>query len=74
MTTDSQPTGQPFDHSVCDNAWKQVRCDRCGREYECTPSSDLYCTPEGDHACESCLIGGLPVTVLVPVKDGGDAV
>lgn len=45
-------------HADCDYADKQVRCDRCGTEYVCTPASDFYCTPEGDHCCEPCLIGG----------------
>ena len=69
MSTDTQPTGRPTDHSTCNFAWKQVRCDRCGRTYQCTPSDDHYCSAEGDHCCEPCLIGGLPVTVLIPVKE-----
>lgn len=55
-----------FDHSRCDHAYKQVKCDRCGREYVCTPADDFYCAAEGDHCCEACLVGGLPVTVLDP--------
>lgn len=51
-------------HPDCDNAGKQVRCDRCGREYVCTPWDDFYCTPEGDHCCEQCLIGDLPLHVI----------
>lgn len=71
MSTDTQPTGQPIDHSGCNFAWKHVRCNRCGREYQCTPADDHYCAAEGDHCCEPCLTGGLPVTVLVPVKGSG---
>jgi len=59
-------------HAECDNAGKLVRCDRCGREYTCTPSSDYYCTPEGDHCCEPCLIGNLPLTVIGSEYPGGD--
>jgi hypothetical protein len=39
----------------CDFGGKEVRCDRCGREFVCTPADDLYCTDEGDHCCEGCL-------------------
>jgi hypothetical protein len=57
------------DHSLCNHAWKQVRCDRCGAEFQCTPSSDLYCAAEGDHCCEPCLLGGLPLTTFAVVED-----
>lgn len=56
---------EPNPHASCgSNAWKPVRCDRCGRRYVCTPADDYYCTPEGDHCCESCLLGGLPLQVV----------
>lgn len=51
-------------HPACDNAGKTVTCDRCGRTYVCGPSDDYYCTPEGDHSCESCLIGWLQLNTL----------
>jgi hypothetical protein len=52
-------------HANCpDVAYKPVTCDRCGRQYVCTPSQDYYCAAEGDHCCEPCLIGNLPLTVL----------
>lgn len=50
-------TPRGLDHSACDFAWKQVKCDRCGRKYRCTPSDDHYCAAEGDHCCEPCLLG-----------------
>lgn len=51
-------------HANCpDFADELVKCDRCGREYVCTPSEDFYCAAEGDHCCESCLIGNLPLIV-----------
>lgn len=66
------PRPAAVDHSACDHAGKQVRCDRCGRGYVCTPADDLYCTPKGDHSCEACLIGGLPLVVVddVPPNAG----
>lgn len=54
------------DHSNCSYEWQNVTCDRCGRVYQCTPSDDFYCTPEGDHCCESCLTGGSEVVVVDP--------
>jgi hypothetical protein len=57
-------------HSACDNAYKPVHCDRCGRDFVCTPSDDFYCTPQGDHCCEPCLIGPLPLTVIDLTEDG----
>jgi hypothetical protein len=51
-------------HANCDTAaraYQQVTCDRCGHTYQCTPSSDFYCAAAGDHCCESCLLGGLPL-------------
>jgi hypothetical protein len=75
MSTDSQPTGQPTpagDHSACDFAYKQVTCDRCGRTYQCTPADDHYCAAEGDHCCQPCLTGGLPLRVDVVVAGGQD--
>lgn len=51
-------------HAACDNAGKKVTCDRCGRTYVCSPSDDYYCTPDGRHSCESCLIGGLQLITV----------
>lgn len=59
-------------HVDCDNAYKQVTCDRCGRTYTCTPSSDYYCTPEGDHCCEPCLLGGLRLAGEVVLGENAD--
>jgi hypothetical protein len=53
------------DHAECgSNAWKPVHCDRCGRDFVCTPWDDFYCAAEGDHCCERCLIGPLKLTVM----------
>ncbi len=60
------------DHSNCDFAYKQVTCDRCGAVYTCTPSSDFYCTPEGDHCCESCLFRGAGVTAATVARLVGE--
>lgn len=57
------------DHSQCSNAYKQVKCDRCGKEYVCTPASDFYCAAEGDHCCEPCLIGGLPLRTITTFRE-----
>jgi hypothetical protein len=67
----SVPSPDPVDHSRCDFGWKEVRCDRCGREFRCTPSDDLYCTDEGDHCCEGCLVAGYPqpLIALGPTED-----
>jgi hypothetical protein len=54
------------------NAYKQVRCDRCGRNYICTPGDDFYCAAEGDHCCEACLLSGAAVTELITEMDGFD--
>jgi hypothetical protein len=51
-------------HADCSNAGKQVQCDRCHRVYRCDPWDDYYCTPDGDHACESCLVGGRQIAVI----------
>lgn len=73
MGTPMPETGTT-DHSQCNNAWKQVTCDRCKRTYQCTPSNDFYCASEGDHCCEPCLLGGLPLhTVVLPQASGGAA-
>lgn len=55
-------------HEACNFAGgKRVRCDRCGGTFVVAPAAELYCTPEGDHACEPCLTGGLPAfTVAMP--------
>lgn len=45
-------------HPACDHVYQQVTCDRCGRQYRCTPEDDFYCAAEGDHCCEPCLLGG----------------
>lgn len=54
------------DHSECHPAGQDVKCDRCGREYVCTPFDDFYCAAEGDHCCESCLTGGRPIVHIDP--------
>lgn len=63
------PSG--IDHSVCDFAYKQVQCDRCGAQYVCTPSSDFYCAAEGDHCCEPCLLRGAGVSEITIMRLGG---
>jgi hypothetical protein len=65
-TFDGSPArpGQ-VDHARCDFAWQEVRCDRCGREFVCTPWDDLYCTNDGDHCCEGCLLVGHPKPVII---------
>lgn len=68
MDIPTAPEGQDA-HRNCNYAWKQVRCDRCGRTYQCTPSDDYYCVAEGDHCCESCLLRGRSLIVLDP-SDG----
>lgn len=61
-----------FDHSNCDFAYKQVKCDRCATEFVCTPSSDFYCASEGDHCCEPCLLRGAGITEITVLRlDGG---
>ena len=67
----SAPSPGPVDHSRCDFAWKPVRCERCGREFVCTPWADLYCAADGDHCCEGCLLAGhpKPLIVLDPITD-----
>lgn len=60
-------------HKDCSNAYKPVKCDRCGREYVCTPSDGVRPAAEGgDHCCESCLLGGLPLRVLMFREVGRD--
>jgi hypothetical protein len=59
------PGRGPGEYSRCDFAWKQGRCERCRREFVCTPSDDLYCTDEGDHCCEGCLLAGYPQPLVV---------
>lgn len=54
-------------HDQCGgNAGKQVTCDRCGRSYVCSPWDDYYCATDGDHCCESCLVGGVKVAYIDP--------
>ena len=67
----SVPSPGPVDHSRCDFGGKEVRCDRCGREFVCSPSDDLYCTDEGDHCCEGCLVDAYPQPLItfVPTTD-----
>jgi hypothetical protein len=67
----SAPSPGPVDHSRCDFAGKPVRCERCGREFVCTPWDDLYCAAEGDHCGEGCLLAGhpKPLIVLDPIAD-----
>lgn len=56
-------------HEACNfSGGKRVRCDRCKNSFVCTPTTDLYCTPEGDHACEPCLTGGLPVFTVTMLE------
>ena len=55
-------------HADCNFGYKQVKCDRCSREYTCTPWDDFYCTPEGDHCCEPCLVGGAEVIRVDPER------
>jgi hypothetical protein len=58
-------------HTDCPSvAYRPVQCDRCGDAYICTPDRDFYCAAEGDHCCEPCLVGDLPVQVIIPVLDG----
>lgn len=52
------------DHSACNFAYRQVTCDRCGKTYRCTPFTDYYCAPEGDHCCEACLLDGRQIAVI----------
>jgi hypothetical protein len=62
------------------HAYKPVHCDRCGRDYVCTPQDDHYhANDNGDHCCEPCLLRGLPLVVVPPdqtlteyVAPGGD--
>lgn len=52
-------------HANCGgNAYKPVQCDRCRRTYKCSPWDDYYCSPEGDHCCESCLVGGKQIAYI----------
>ncbi len=53
-------------HENCNHAYRDVKCDRCGDEFRCTPSRDFYCTPEGDHCCEPCLVGNRRLAVVDP--------
>lgn len=56
-------------HENCgSNAYKPVKCDRCKREFVCTPWDDFYCAVEGDHCCERCLIGTAKLTVIDPAR------
>lgn len=61
-------TVAPDPHADCGgNGGKVVRCDRCGRQYVCSPWDDYYCAANGpDHCCESCLVGGQPVAYVDP--------
>ena len=67
----SLPSPGPVDHSRCDFGGMKVRCDQCGREFVCTPADDLYCTDEGDHCCEGCLVAAYPqpLIILDPTTD-----
>lgn len=62
------------DHSLCNHAGKQVRCDRCGKAYICTPWQDFYCAAEGDHCCEPCLLAGVGVSEVhtVVIDEDGE--
>lgn len=50
--------------------WQQVKCDRCGREYQCTPWDGHCETPQGDHCCETCLLKGTTMYYLIEQEDG----
>jgi hypothetical protein len=40
-----------------------VKCERCKREYQCTPSDDYYDnTSLDDGVCEACLLLGIGLT------------
>lgn len=59
-------------HEECPSfAWKPVHCDRCGRDFVCTPWDDFYCAAEGDHCCESCLIGDRKLVIVDPETSAG---
>lgn len=51
-------------HRACDFAGKTVHCDRCRRVFVFTLEDLLYCTPAGDHCCETCLTRGLELVVI----------
>lgn len=53
-----------------DPRFQQVKCDRCGREYQCTPWDDYYRTPRGDSCCEPCMLGGRPMLYVFEQEDG----
>jgi hypothetical protein len=56
---------EPDPHANCPSfALQQVTCDRCGRTFQCTPVDDFYCSADGDHCCEQCLLGGLVLVNL----------
>lgn len=66
-TGGTTPSGDP--HANCvpgARAGTQQTCDRCGRTLTVTPSDDFYCAAEGDHCCEACLVGGLPIFYVDP--------
>jgi hypothetical protein len=54
--------------------WQEVKCDRCGREYQCTPWDDYYETPAGDHCCEPCLLKGKTLIATIVETDDGDII
>lgn len=57
----------PDPHAQCDprsRTGTTVQCDRCQRTLVVSPLDDFYCAAEGDHCCERCLIGGLPLQVI----------
>jgi hypothetical protein len=48
------------DHSQCDPASKEVRCEWCGRTFVGTRWDERCCAAEGDHCCEVCLLAWHP--------------
>lgn len=67
-------------HENCSWGYKTVRCDYCGAEYTCRPSSDYYCVnPDlvgGDvkHSCEPCLMKIMRTDKMVVVTHEGEEV
>lgn len=53
-----------------DKRWQQIHCDRCGRDFQCTPWDDHYDQPDGTGVCEPCLLGGRPLLYLIEQDDG----
>lgn len=55
-----------------DQRYQKVKCDDCGRDYQCLPSDDYYKRPGGElvesdgiitgGVCEKCLLKGEGIT------------